>query len=397
VNYTIIEDGHISSPSGFRATGVVGGLRAKKTRDLSLVYSVKPCRAAALFTTSSVPAAPVVFSQTILARNREGIRAVLINSGHANAGTGQPGMADAVECAKILADELEVPRDAVLLMSTGLVGVPLPMSLMRPGIRRAVSELDSGGGHRAALAMLSTDTRPKERAFQLSFRNGKSGRVAGMIKGSREVFPRLATMLCLVTTDLAIDTRLLAQSLHQSVGRTLARVTTERASTPNDGTLLLANAQADAAPILDAESSEFAIWQEALDALLADLGQQLVAEAAERVEGKLLLVQVRGALSEAQAQAIALAVAHSPAVRRVVDAGEQDWGTILSAIGASEVDLRPEALEIALGPVPVMSDGLPVAYAAGAAAAALAGPEVTILVDLHLGFASVTVWSCTRV
>jgi glutamate N-acetyltransferase / amino-acid N-acetyltransferase len=396
MNYSIVEDGHISSPSGFRATGVAAGLREKKTRDLALVYSLTACRAAALFTSSTVPAAPVLFCQTILSRNREGIRAALINSGQANAGTGQPGMADAVECAKILADELEVPRDAVLLMSTGLIGVPLPMQIMRPGIRRAVSELDSGGGRRAALAILSTDARPKERAFELHFRNGKRGRVAGMIKGSHGVFPRLATLLCLVTTDLTIDTRLLTQSLHQSVGKTLARITTDRDSTPNDTVLALANGAADAPPIVDAESSEFAIWQEALDALLGDLGQQLIGEAAESFESKLVVVQVRGALSETQAHAIALAVAHSPGVRRAVDAGHPDWGTILSAIGASEVDLRPEAIEIALGAVQVMSEGLPCAYDREAALAALAGREVTLMVDLHLGFASATVWSCSR-
>lgn len=144
-----------------------------KARDLALVYSLHPCRVGALFTTNLIQAAPVFLSQAILSRNREAIRAVLINAGHANAGTGQPGLNDAVECAKLVADELEIPRDAVLLMSTGIIGVPLPMKRMREGIRRAVSELDSGGGRRAALAMLTTDSRPKERVYRIQMREGQ--------------------------------------------------------------------------------------------------------------------------------------------------------------------------------------------------------------------------------
>ncbi|HMQ29403.1 MAG TPA: bifunctional ornithine acetyltransferase/N-acetylglutamate synthase, partial [Chloroflexaceae bacterium] len=163
MSYTIFEDGHIASPASYRATGVSCGLKdGSKARDLALVYSVRPAKVAALFTTSQAKAAPVFLSQAILSRNREAMRAVLINSGQANAGTGQPGLTDAVECAKLVADELEIPRDAVLLMSTGVIGAPLPMGRMRDGIRRAVSELDSGGGRRAALAILTNDSRPKE-------------------------------------------------------------------------------------------------------------------------------------------------------------------------------------------------------------------------------------------
>lgn len=393
MSYTIIEDGHISTPIGFRATGVAAGLRESRTRDLALVYAVRPCNAAALFTTSTVPAAPVVFSQTMLARNPEGIRAVLINSGQANAGTGQPGMADAVECAKILADELEVPRDTVLLLSTGLIGVPLPMGQLRPGIRRAVSELDSGGGRRAAMAIMTTDLRPKERAVEVRFRSGQTGRVAGMIKGSRSVFPRLATMLCIVTTDLHIEPRLLARSLHQSVAKTLACITTDNDSTPNDAVVLLANGAADAPPIVDADSLEYATWQEGLDALLADLGHQVVADAASAT-GKLLVVTVRGALNEQQAQQIGLAIAHSPSVRQTCLDGQPDWGLLLAAIGSAGVDLRPETLELALGSVTVMRDGLPQLFDPGEARQALAGHEVALLVDLHLGFATQTVWTC---
>jgi glutamate N-acetyltransferase / amino-acid N-acetyltransferase len=393
MNYSILEDGHISSPQGFRATGVAAGLRENKSRDLALVYSVRPCQAAAMFTTSTLPAAPVVFDRAILARNRDAIRAVLINSGHANAGTGQPGLTDAVECAKLLADELEVPRDAVLLLSTGLIGAALPMRLIRSGIKRAVSELDSGGGRRAATAILTTDKRPKERALRLDFGAGRTALLAGMIKGHRSVFPRLATLLCVITSDVAIQRDLLNHSLQQSVGRTLACVTTDRDSTPNDAVLLLANGASAAPMIEDPADPAFGIWQAALDALLADLGQQLLYEAAD--DGKLLIVTVRGALADTQAHQLALAVAHSPAVRAACAAATADWGPLLAAIGGAGIPLRPELLELALGDVTVMRDGRPYAYDAVAAQQALHGREVSLAIDLHLGPATATVWSCT--
>src|SRR5689334_14630351 len=204
MSYRLLDDGHISSPKGFRATGISCGLKEARARDLALVYSQKPCRVGALFTTSQIRAAPVFFNQAVLARNRETIRALLINAGHANAGTGPQGLADAVECAKLAADELEIPRDSVLLMSTGQIGLPLPMRKMKDGIRRAVSELDSGGGRRAAIAILTTDTRPKDRALVVSLRTGRSIVIGGMAKGSRMVHPNLATLLCVITSDVAI-------------------------------------------------------------------------------------------------------------------------------------------------------------------------------------------------
>src|SRR6266508_5766801 len=184
MSYNILDDGTVSSPRGFRATGVSGGLKEVRARDLALIYSQEPCRAAAVFTTNAIMAAPIFFNQAVLSRNRENIRAVLINAGQANAGTGQQGLAAAVECAKLTADELEVPRDSVLLMSTGQIGVPLPMRNIKDGIKRAVSELDSGGGRRAAIAILTTDMRPKDRALAVSLREGRSVTIAGMAKGS---------------------------------------------------------------------------------------------------------------------------------------------------------------------------------------------------------------------
>jgi glutamate N-acetyltransferase/amino-acid N-acetyltransferase len=394
MSYNILEDGHVSSPSGFRATGVSGGLKEIRARDIALVYSQKPCRVAAMFTTSAIRAAPIFFNQAILARNRESIRAVLINAGHANTGTGQPGLADAVECAKLAADELEIPRDSVLLLSTGQIGVPLPMHKMKDGIRRAVSELDSGGGRRAAIAILTTDTRPKDRALVVSLREGRSVVIGGMAKGSRMIHPSLATLLCVLTTDVAIDTRLVARSLDQSVSQSFGRLVIDGDTSPNDGVIIMANGAAERPPIVDASSWEYGAWQEGLDALCADLAQQVVRDAA--ANGKLIQIHVRGALSEANARQVAQAVAQSSSVRWACAQGVADWGGLLVAVGASGVELRPDLLELRLGPALVMLDGLPVPFDTEDVVQALSGTEIELVVDMHMGTSNATVWTCTR-
>jgi glutamate N-acetyltransferase / amino-acid N-acetyltransferase len=280
MSFHTIEDGHVSSPAGFRATGVSCGLKEVRSRDLAIVYSIKPCRSATLFTTNAIVAAPIFFNQAILARGRDHIRAVVINAGYANAGTGAQGLANVVECAKVAADELEVPRDSILLMSTGQLGLQLPMEKMRDGIRRAASELDSSGGRRAALAILTNDIKPKERAIRVQLRDGRIGTLAGMAKGSRWVSPRLATLLSILTTDIPIETRLLHRALEETLERTFARISIDGDVSPNDGIILLSNGELGGNAISDPHSREFGVFQEALDTVCADLAQQVVRDAA---------------------------------------------------------------------------------------------------------------------
>jgi glutamate N-acetyltransferase/amino-acid N-acetyltransferase len=394
MSYTIFEDGHIASPIGFRATGISCGLKdGSKARDLALIYSQHPCKVGALFTTSVTKAAPVFLSQAILSRNREAIRAVLINSGQANAGTGPPGLNDAVECAKLVADELEIQRDAVLLMSTGVIGVSLPMAKLRDGIRRAVSELDSGGGRRAAVAIMTTDTRPKERVYRVQLREGHRITLAGMTKGTRMIHPQLATLLSVITTDVAIDVRLLNRALQQSVARSFNRLSIDGDSSPNDSIYILANGAAEGPPISDAGSWEFGAFQEALDHLCADLSQQIVRDAAGN--GKMIQVTVRGATNDDNARKIALAVVRSSAVRAACRRGAPDWGTILAAIGASGAELRPELLELRVSGLLLMQEGLPVTHEPIAAVQAFSGQEIQLVIDLHLGPIETSMWTCT--
>ncbi len=394
MSYTTIEDGHISTPLGYRATGISAGLKdGSRSRDLALVYSELPAKAAAVFTTSTTKAAPVFLSQAILSRNREAIRAILINSGQANAGTGQPGLNDAVEVAKLAANELEVPRDSVLLMSSGIIGVPLLMDRMREGIIRAVSELDSGAGRRAALAILTTDTRPKERAYQVQLRDGRTILLAGMAKGTRMIHPQLATLLTVITTDLPIDVRLLQRSLQQSVARSFNRLTIDGDTSPNDSVILLANGAAEGQIITEPSSWEFGAWQEALDALLADLAQQIIRDAAD--SGKIIQVHVRGAQTELAARQMAQVIARSTSVRLACKEGIPDWGTLLAAIGSCGIDLYPDLLDLAIGDILVMQEGLPVSFDQQAAVQYFSNQELEFTIDLHVGPGTATIWTCT--
>ena len=393
MSYTIFEDGHIASPTGFRATGVSCGLKdGSKARDLALIASQRPCRVGAMFT-SLTRAAPVFLSQAILSRNREAIRAVLINSGQANAGTGQAGLADAVECAKLVADELEVPRDAVLLMSTGIVGVPLPMPRLREGIKRAVSELDSSGGRRAAVAILTTDSRPKERVFRVQLRNDQRITLAGMAKGTRMIHPRLATMLCVITSDVLIEQRLLQRALQHSVARSFNRLNLDGDSSPNDSVLFLANGAAAMPSISDPTSREYGAFQEALDALCTDLAQQIVRDAAGN--GKIMVVRVRGASSETMARRVADAVAGSRAVRAWVRRGSTDWGPLLAAVGGSCAEFRPELLALRVGQLSLLHEGATVPFDPAALLPIISAPEVELHVDLNVGPVDLNLWTCT--
>jgi glutamate N-acetyltransferase/amino-acid N-acetyltransferase len=394
MSYNFLDDGHVSSPLGFRATGISGGLKEVRARDLALVYSQRPCAVAAVWTTNAILAAPTFFDQAVLSRNRENIRAVLINAGQANTGTGPQGLADAVECAKLAADELEVPRDSVVLMSSGQIGVPLPMGKMKDAIRRAVSELDSGGGRRAAIAILTGDGRPKDRALGVSLRGERSFVLGGMAKGGRLAQPGSGATLALITTDATIDGRLLARSLEQSVAQSFGRLLGDGDANPNDCVIVLANGAAEIAPIADAGSWEYGAWQEALDALCADLAQQVLRDAA--AGGKVVQVSVRGAASEAAARQVAQAVARAPAVRRACAQGRPDWGGLLVAVGASGVELRAELLELRIGPVLVMLDGVATRFDTNPVVQALSGPEVELTVDLHMGGHGAAVWTATE-
>lgn len=389
--WTVLEDGSISSPQGYRATGIHAGFKPTRARDLALVYSTESCTAAAMFTTSAIKGAPVLVDQAVLARNRDHIRAVLINSGVANVGTGRPGLEAAVECTRLVSDELEIPRDSVLLMSTGAIGIPLEMDKMRSGIRRAASELDSKGGPRAAMAILHTDRKPKHLALQVSLRDGHTVTLAGMAKGGVHVHPNLATMLCLITSDVSMPAPLLSRSLRQSVAESFHCVTIDGDMSPNDTVLLMANGAASAPPIISASSWEYGMWQEALNHLTKRLALMVVGDSSD--EFPLMAVEINGARTDGEARLAALAIARSLGVRRGWQQGVCDWGAIVAALGGSGAELAVERLSLFCGERQIVQDG----QLQLQTLAALPDPDqqgiIAMRLELQVGSGTTTIWT----
>jgi glutamate N-acetyltransferase/amino-acid N-acetyltransferase len=214
-----------------------------------------------------------------------------------------------------------------------------------------------------------------------------------MAKGSRMVHPRLATLLCVITTDAPLEARLLHRAVEQAAGRSFGRLTIDGDTSPNDGVIALANGAAGGAALSDPASYEFGAFQEALDALCTDLAQQVIRDAA--ASGKFIQIHIRGASSEHTARQVALAVARSAGVRSACARGVADWGGILVAVGASGCELRADAIELRVGQVTVMADGTAVRYDQSAIIQAVSGPEIDLTVDLHMGTIAATVWTCT--
>lgn len=243
------------------------------------------------------------------------------------------------------------------------------------------------------MAILTTDARPKDRALRVTLREGRTVHLAGMAKGSRLAHPRQASILAILTTDALIEQRLLARSLEQSIARSLGRLSLDSDISPNDGVLLLANGAAGGPPIVDINSWEYGAWQEALDAICSDLAQQIVRDTA--VNAKLIQIQVRGGASDEQARQVAIAVARSSAVRWACTRSNPNWGSIMVAVGGSGAEIRADALEIRVGSIITMIDSTATRYDSAAVVQALSGPEVDLVIDLHMGSSTAMVWTCT--
>jgi len=380
-------EGGVTAPCGFEAAGVRCGLK-QRGNDLALVYSVAPAVAAGVFTTNRVQAAPVLLCKDRLARGGP-VHGVIVNAGSANACTGRAGYDDAVRMAELVADALAVPEHAVLVCSTGVIGQRLPMDKIEGGIRQAVASLVPDGGADAAAAILTTDTRPKSVAVEFELA-GRPVRVGGMAKGSGMIAPNLATMLAFLTTDAELSLELAQACLSSSVERSFNRITVDGDTSTNDTVLLLANSQAEAGPVTPRWG--LARFQAALDFVTAHLARAVVAdgEGASRV----MEIRVRGAFNEREALRIARTMAESPLVKTALAGGDPNWGRLLAAAGRAGVRFRPEAVELFLGDVRVVTEGAVCTFDPKAAARAVGGKEVRVVLDLHAGAAEATMWTC---
>ncbi|HEV2283624.1 MAG TPA: bifunctional glutamate N-acetyltransferase/amino-acid acetyltransferase ArgJ [bacterium] len=380
--------GGVTSAQGFVASGVHCGIKPQK-KDLALVFSRVPAAAAGVFTTNKVKAAPVLLD---IERARSGRgQAVVLNSGNANACTAEQGMRDAREMTQLTAQGLGIAEDLVYVCSTGVIGRVLPMDALRRGIPEAVRLLSPDGGA-AAEAIMTTDTVPKTAAVQVPI-GGQVVTIGGMTKGAAMIHPQMATTLTVLTTDAAVAVPLLHAGLRRAADVSYNRITVDGDQSTNDTILLLANGEAGAPEIAE-PGEDFDAFQAALTACATDLARMIPRDA----EGgtKLIEVTVRGAQSEDDAYRAARAVALSPLVKTAIYGRSPNWGRIFVAVGGSGAEVLPERMSVRIGPVLVADRGGPAGEPESLAEVAryMAGDTIAVVVDLGLGKAETTMWTC---
>ncbi|MBT8227059.1 MAG: bifunctional glutamate N-acetyltransferase/amino-acid acetyltransferase ArgJ [Dactylosporangium sp.] len=371
----------VTAPRGFRAAGASAGLKAGGALDVALVVNDGPdATAAGVFTTNRIKAAPVQWSSKVL---RQGVvRAVVLNSGGANACTGARGLVDTRTTADHVAARLTAagryplgPAD-VAVCSTGLIGVPLPVKPLLTGIDEAVRKLAKDGGPSAAEAIMTTDTRPKTAVV-----TGEGFTVGGMAKGAGMLAPGLATMLVVLTTDAVAGGTVLDAALRSACAATFDRVDSDGCMSTNDTVLLLASGASGICP----DPGDLTA---AVTATCADLASQLVADA----EGatKEIAIEVTGAASTADAIEVARAIARSSLVKCAIFGNDPNWGRVLAAVGTTEAAFAPDAVDVTFNGVPVCVGG---AIGADRSQVDLAGRNVTVAVELHAGPEQATIWT----
>jgi len=366
----------VTSARGFRAAGVAAGLKVSGGRDVALVVNDGPSDvAAAVFTTNRVKAAPVLWSQQVIADGR--LRAVVLNAGGANACTGPAGFADTHRTAEHAAATLGVGAGEVAVCSTGLIGERLPMPELLAGVDAAAAELTDGGGPDAAEAIRTTDTVAKQEVF----RHADGWTVGGMAKGAGMLAPGLATMLCVITTDAAADAATLDAALREATRRTFDRLDSDGCMSTNDTVLLLSSGASGMTP----EPADLA---RALDQVCKHLAWQLLADA----EGatKEITIDVGGAATEADAVEVGRSIARNNLLKCALFGNDPNWGRVLAAIGTTGAAFEPDQLDVAINGVQVCRGG---AAGEDRGLVDLSGRDVHILVDLHAGDSVATIWT----
>jgi glutamate N-acetyltransferase/amino-acid N-acetyltransferase len=377
----IVRTQGVTAPAGFRATGIAAGIKASGKPDLALVVNEGPdLAAAAVFTRNKVKAAPVLWTQQVMTTGR--LRAVILNSGGANACTGPGGFQDTHATAEAVAASLsdwgtETGAIEVAVCSTGLIGDRLPMDKVLAGVKDVVHEMAGGltGGFEASQAIMTTDTVPK----QVALHHQNNWTVGGMAKGAGMLAPSLATMLCVITTDAVADAEALDKALRKATGRTFDRLDVDGSCSTNDTVLLLASGASEVAPT-----------QDELDAAVLAVCDDLCAQLQADAEGltKRVAVTVTGAATEDDAVAAARVIARDSLVKTALFGSDPNWGRVLAAVGMAPVELDPDRITVSFNGSPVCVDGV---GAPGAREVDLSGTDIDVVVDLGVGTGEATI------
>jgi glutamate N-acetyltransferase/amino-acid N-acetyltransferase len=392
--------GGICAPKGFKACGISCGIKVNsQKKDLALIYSEKPCDAAAMFTTNKVKAACVLVTQ----QNTEDgkLQAIIANSGNANACTGTEGLNAAKRMASLAAEALSINESEVAVASTGVIGVPLPVSVIEHSIDTLKNSLrgDEQGHDTALEAIMTTDTRKKFTAVEIDL-GGKPVRIGAMAKGSGMIHPNMATMLCFITTDAAIESEALKAALNLAVCKSFNRLTVDGDTSTNDMIVVMANGEAENELIEGSgaieDSDHYRLFFDALEHVCIDLTRKMARDG----EGatKLITVTVVGAVSEEAAEALAKSVASSSLVKTACFGADANWGRILCAMGYAGADFSPEKVNVKFiskaGEIEVCKNGESVEFSEKKAKQILIEEEIEILIILREGGGNASVWGC---
>ena len=378
----------VTYAKGFKAAGVKAGIKVSGNLDVALIYTEKEAAVAGTFTQNKVAAAPVYVSKEVVATGSA--HAIVANAGCANACTGQQGLDDAHEMASIAAKALNIKADDVIVGSTGVIGVTLPMDKITSGIKDAASNLSEDGSENAGNAIITTDTHSK--SVTASFTIGdKEVHIGAIAKGSGMIHPNMATMLCFITTDISIDQPLLQSALSESVAKSFNMISVDGDMSTNDMAIILANGEAGNEQIV-CEDDNYEIFLENLMDLCAELAKDIAADG----EGatKFITVNVKGAENFADAKTVGMAIANSPLVKTAFFGQDPNWGRIICAVGYSGANMVPEKTVVKIDDIIIFANGMGTKYDEEALADVMAQKAITINIELNMGDSDATVWTC---
>ena len=379
--------GSITAVPGFLASGIYAGIKKVEKKDLALIFSKSLCTAAGLFTKNEVKGAPVIVSQRNI-KNGAG-QAIVANSGNSNACTGKQGIKDAEEMATLTAKALNIKPNLIYVASTGVIGEPMPMEKVRNGIADAALKLGKEGGRDAAEAIMTTDTFLKEKAVQIDI-GGKTVTIGGIAKGSGMIYPNMATMLSFIATDAKIASRNLRRALKAAVDKSFNMTTVDGDMSTSDMVICLANGVSDVSITKNKGYNDF---QKGLSYICTELAKMIVKDG----EGatKFVEIRIKGAKTFNDAKKIGMAIANSNLVKTALFASDANWGRIMAAIGYSGVKVNADKIDLFFDNIKMVGKGIGLGIDAERdATEVLKKREFAITVDLRLGKAEATVWTC---
>ncbi len=384
--FQFIENGSVTSVNGFKAAGIFCGIKKKK-KDLALIYSDKPCVAAGTFTLNKVKAAPLLITRDVINTNTK-VKAILINSGNANACTGEQGFNDAKEMQNNCALHLGINSNEVLIASTGVIGQRLPMQNLNQGIKSIIPSLSENGGLEAAEAIMTTDKKIKSFAVKVFLKNGEIN-IGGICKGSGMIAPNMATMLAFITTDADINQQTLKSIFVNAIDNSFNKISVDGETSTNDMCIIMANGLSK---INIDDDEKLKLFSDVLNSLCIEMAKSIVADG----EGatKLVTVNVKNAKSKNDADLVGKSIANSSLVKTAIYGEDANWGRIMSAAGQSGAYIEPNKISISFNDLAILKPNFNLSLNEELAAEILSQPAFIINVDLGLGNENSTWWTC---